>query len=220
MYKTLFLHNNIIADISLTVANDDNDLILVEDDNMKKFQVKEGASSVDLECSFRLASHQELDLRLKFVFTSAQSKLNGEKVKKIAWCNESNQNAENWVVTPNMDDNACHLKIVNFSEADGGQYDCLVILINSHTSYNADKSNTVYLAAEKKLEPPIKINYKNEFGQIEADVFYVLLSFTIVIVVAFSAIIVVVKVKRYYRFRFPVRRRTNHPRLGILVLLT
>jgi hypothetical protein len=209
----------IIADISLTVANDDDILLLDEENDtsqMRKFQVKEGANSVDLECSFRLASHQKLDLRIQFVFTSAES-----KVKKIAWCNESNQNANNWVVTPNLDDNTCYLKIVNFSEADGGQYDCLMILINGHTAYSGDKSNTVFLAAERKLGPSKKINSKDEFGQMETGIFYVILSSTIAVVVAISAIIVVVVVKRYSnRFRFPMRQQRRHRSLGILILLS
>lgn len=91
-----------------------------------------------------------------------------------------------------MDDNTCHLKIMNFSEADGGRYDCLMVLVNSHTAltYSEDKSNTVFLVTASVLKPPKKIS-SNDFGQFEIGVFYGILSLTIVIVVVFSAIVVV-----------------------------
>ena len=196
-----------IADVSLIVANDDV-LVLAEsnedhDDNnimspIRKFQVREGVSAVDLECSFRLARHPEkLELRLQFVFNSVHS-----NVEKMVWCNESNQITDNWVVTPNMDDNTCHLKIVNFSKADGGQYNCIMAKINSHTAHSEDKSNTVILAAESTLKPSKKQNSKNDFGQFGTGVFYGVLSLTIVIVVAFSTI-VVVRVKSWCNSRVP-----------------
>lgn len=109
----------------------------------KKFQVKEGGD-VDLECSLELARH--LNMQLEFSFTSA----NSNATKTVLCYNESNQRVGNWVVTPNMDDNTCHLEIVNFSEADAGQYDCLMVLINSHTSYNQDRSNAIFLAAKNE----------------------------------------------------------------------
>ena len=177
----------IIADFNLTVVSD-NVLMLESKGDMKKFQVNDDASTVNLECSLGLASHMRLldeIVRLKFVFTSSHS-----DTEKIVWCNESSE-TDNWVVTPDPEDNTCHLKIVNFSTADGGQYDCIMYLINSHTSYSEDRSNIVVLAPESVLKPSTKHNSKNDFGHFETGVFYGILILTIAIVVAFSAIVVV-----------------------------
>lgn len=194
-----------ITDVRLSVVS--NVLILEskEDITQKTFHVKEDGS-INLECSLGLASHQELlNMRLKFVFTSTHS-----NAEKSVVCNESNpQTVDNWVVTPNMNDNTCHLKVMKFSEADGGRYDCLLVLTNSHTSYNQDKSNVIVLASLKK---------QNYFGQFEIGVFYGILGLIIAIIVAFSAI-VVVRIKSWCKPQRLPLVPVPGPTLGILILL-
>jgi hypothetical protein len=135
-----------ITDVQLTVVSDEVRMLESEEAmTQKRFQVMEGADIVDLECSLGLAKH--LNMQLEFVFTPADSNASG--ATKTVLCNsESNQRVDNWVVTPTMNSNTCHLKIVNVSKADGGQYDCLMVLNNSHTSYNQDRSNAIILAVE------------------------------------------------------------------------
>ena len=191
----------------LTVVSNDALMLESKDDNnmtQKTFQVKEDVSTVnvDLECSLGFASHQELlNMTLTFVFTSAYCNSN---VEKTLLCNESNpQMVDNWVVTPNMNDNTCHLKIMNFSEADGGQYDCLMVLINSYTSYNQDRSNIVVLAVESTLRPSKRQNSnKNDFGRLENGLFYIVVSLTVVTVLPYSVILmvaVIIKVRKKRR---------------------
>ena len=191
--------------VRLTVVSNDVLTLESKDDNnmtQKTFQVKEDVSTVDLECSLGLASHQELlNMTLTFVFTSAYCNSN---VETTLLCNESNpQMVDNWVVTPNMNDNTCHLKIMNFSEADGGRYDCLMVLINSHTSYNQDRSNVVVLAAESTLKPSKQQNSnKNDFGRLENGLFYIIVSLMVVTVLPCSVVLmvaVIIKVRKKRR---------------------
>ena len=194
-----------ITDVRLTVVSDE--VLTSENDSLesdseaamtqKRFQV-EGASVVDLECSLGLTDLEHLNMQLEFVFTPADS-----NATKMVPCNsESIQRVDNWVVTPNMNSNACHLKIMNFSKADGGQYDCLMVLNNSHTSYNQDKSNAIFLAI------------KNPKNQDRKLLYYVIPSSIAAIVILCLVIFVIVKIRKKLKHH----PRPDVPALGMLLV--
>lgn len=198
------------TDVKLTVVNI-NDVLMLEskeDMTQQTFQVKQG--TVNLECSLGLISHRDrelLDMNLRFVFTSAHS-----DVEKAVSCNESNpQIVDNWVVTPNMNENTCHLKIMNFSKVDDGRYDCLMVLINSHTLYNQDNSNVVVLAAESTLKPSKKQNTnENDFGHLESGLFYFIVSLMVVTVLPLLAISIAVVIRKVRKHR-ELQGLNHHP---------
>ena len=176
---TIDVRLTVVSDEALTLESDSEEAM-----TQKRFQV-EGAGIVDLECSLGLAEHN-INMQLEFVFTPADS----NATKTVLCSSESIQRVDNWVVTPNMNNNTCHLKIVNFSKADGGQYDCLMVLNNSHTLYNQDRSNAIFLAVE---------NPKNQNRKL---LYYVMPSLIAVIVILCSAILVtfvIVKIRKKHR---------------------
>lgn len=125
----------------------------------KNFQAKQITTDDDkqvtLNCSSGLQDHQT-PLRFKFVFSrTVQDQMSiNEEYDRTVWCNETNDGKtpySNWEII-RLDD-ACLLRLTEFSQMDNGTYGCILYHPDSNSHYNDDLSNTIYLIAPSDTKP-------------------------------------------------------------------
>lgn len=125
----------------------------------KNFQAKQittdDNNQVTLNCSSGLQDHQT-PLRFKFIFSrTAQDQMSiNEEYDRTVWCNETNDGTTpypNWEIT-RLDD-ACLLRLTEFSQMDNGTYGCILYYPDSNSHYNDDLSNTIHLISASDTKP-------------------------------------------------------------------
>ncbi len=138
---------------------DDDVTMLSLEESERKFQAKhittDDDNPVTLNCSSGLQD-QQTPLRFKFVFNRTppdQLSIN-EEYDRTVWCNETSDGTTpypNWKIT-RLDD-ACLLRLTEFSQMDNGTYGCILYHPDSNSHYNDDFSNTIYLISPTDTKP-------------------------------------------------------------------